>query len=268
MRKEVLTKFLATALISLMIPALAAGCGRVDSEKIQEEFASLLLEAPSGKSVRAVEEFLSRNMVYVNEEQAGELLTEFENYAAAIDDDYFDYAEIVETYGEYISPALREIYACRELEQESPMAVEAVPLISWEEMADRALAVESVIREYPDDVTAKADALWLYGRYINGMLMGMSGPPVFDYASRRFNPEAMRVYDDFAAANPGSTAAWVVSEYRKYLAGVDDGLFYEDSGDNEVKAGLFEFCAWLVSEAQSRVYEAQSQIYEKRENGS
>ncbi|MDR3242644.1 MAG: hypothetical protein LBT34_01775 [Clostridiales Family XIII bacterium] len=260
MRKE-LTKFLVTALISLMIPALVAGCGRVDSEKIQEEFASLLLEAPSGKSVKTVEEFLLRNMTYLNEEQAGEMLTEFENYASAFDEDYFDYAEIIETYGEYISPALREIYECRELEQETPMAVDAVPLISWEELADRALAVESVIREYPDDVTAKADALWLYGGYINGMLMGMNGPPVFDYASRRFNPEAMRVYDEFVAANSGSTAAWVVSEYRKYLEGVDGELFYENSDDNEVKAGFSEFCAWLVSEAQSRVYE-------KRENGS
>ena len=161
-----------------------------------------------------------------------------------------NYPNLLEKYGEYISVPMHRLYELKAIAVEKPMSQNAALLISWEELSNRALEAEKLLKEFPGDELVKTDAMWLYTTYLNTMLMGTTNTPIFDYSTTEFSPEARKSYERFMLDNPDATITWVLKEYFTYLYGISYSLNFNDSTMSKV---FFDTCDWLVSEAEKRV---------------
>lgn len=240
-------------IIIIMIMGMFPGCGK-DPAKVQIEFLEMIEQDVTETSIVEIEEFLDENLKYMNDENADNMVVEYENYAYSYDNSYIKYDDILKRYGKNISPALNKIYSLYSMEQNSPTEVDGVLQISVEELCNRALELETVILEYKEVESVKEQALFLYKNYINGIVMGTTGTPNFEKDTGNFNKEVLEDYLKIIEnpENKDTTVVWVIKEYSNYLDGIGRKLDYNDSISSKV---FFDTCSYLVSEAGKRVYQ-------------
>lgn len=163
-----------------------------------------------------------------------------------------NYQELIEQHGKTIGPGLAGLYQLKETEFDQPVSDNAVLMIPWSQLAERAYAVEQLIVENKDDELIRDDTKWMYENYLGIMLMGMNNTPIFDFTSTDFSQEADEAYTAFIAGHPDSNTAWVLKEYAKYLDAVGYRMDYKDKAQSKE---FFDQCSRLVSEGGKRVYE-------------
>jgi hypothetical protein len=164
-----------------------------------------------------------------------------------------DYKKLLEKYGDYISEPLKQLYDAYAVSTEKPMAENATLAITYKELLGRADRIEKLLREFSDNELIKKDALWLYGTYINAMLMGTTNSPIFNRDNdNTFSGEAKNVYMDYMRANADAVLTYVLKEYFSYLLSIDFKLDFNDKVMSKV---FFDTCNYLVTEAEKRVLE-------------
>jgi hypothetical protein len=146
------------------------------------------------------------------------------------------------------------LFEYKAAEQKNPIVFDATLQVSRQELISRTLDIEDFIRARREDQMIKDDALWLYKRYVNAVLMGANNSPVFDYETRKFSQDLLEQYNAVIAERPDSALAAVLTEYKTYLAELGYVLEYDR---DEERAKFFETCGRLVSEAEHRVYDAE-----------
>ncbi len=163
-----------------------------------------------------------------------------------------DYGLLNDKYGRHTTEALQELYAIKTMESSLPMAEDAALMISWEELAMRAYSVEQYIKTFGEDPMTIEDARFLYGNYINAMMLGMNNTPIFDYETDQFSEDAKAAYERFVREHPKSTTAWMLREYMSYIASIDYRMDYSDQSQSKA---FLETCSWLVSETGKKAME-------------
>jgi hypothetical protein len=242
------------------IMTLLAGCGTSRAEKITREFDELLQAEVSAESVRSANDFLRGSLKGLDPEQAGALLLALEEYALAYDSAALDYREMIGEYEGEIPEYMTGLFEFKAIEQESPIISGAALQVSWAELLHRTQGIEDFIVMHRGEEAIKEDALWLYRRHVNAVLMGASNSPIFDYSTHKFSAEAKALYEAYASERPDTTLAWALTEYRRYLEGMDYALAYEQKEDS---AKFFDTCSRIVSEAERLVYSEDRQGAEK-----
>jgi 5'-deoxynucleotidase YfbR-like HD superfamily hydrolase len=237
-----------------LMSCVLSSCGASASAKITDEFAAILNEPASEQNIEKAENFLKSNLATLNDEQMGEMLLLWEEYALNYDNNSVDYARLVAEYAAEIPDYLTEMFEYKALEQERPIISDATLQIDSSELISRTLEVEEFIKTHRDDLMIRDDALWLYKRYVNAVLMGASNSPVFDFETHEFSRELLDLYDKAISEHSESTLAAVLTEYEGYLAELGYVLEYDQK---EESAKFFETCSSLVSEAELRVYGAE-----------
>ena len=130
------------------------------------------------------------------------------------------------------------------------MLLDAGLVISWGQLAERALKAEEYVKKYKDDPNTAQDGIFMYQSYINIMLLGIDNTPIFDFASSEFSKDAKADYVDFINKNPDSVTANILTEYITYLASINYKIDFNNEQQSKV---YFDTCKWLVSEAGKRV---------------
>jgi hypothetical protein len=240
-------------ILGLLLPGLLSGCGSSEPDKIAGQFTEMISEEASAETIKAADEFLEDHLDSLNQEQAGELLMLLEEYALNYDNSSLDYADVIERFGQEIPPYMTELFELKRIEQNAPIISDATLQVSWDELLARTENIEDFIVRRREDVLIKDDALWLYRRHINALLMGAINSPVFDYDTREFSPELKTIYERAIAERPDSALTWVLKEYVDYLESMDYVLLYRQKEDS---AKFIETCNRLASEAEKRVYSA------------
>ncbi len=163
-----------------------------------------------------------------------------------------DYQRLLEKYGEYISEPLKQLYEAYAVSIENPMTENAALRITYQELLERADRIEKLLREFPDNQLIKTDALWLYGTYINAILMGTTNSPIFNCCGNdnTFSEDAKDAYMDYMRANTDAVLTHVLKEYFSYLVSIDFRLDFNDKVMSKV---FFDTCDYLVSEAEKKV---------------
>lgn len=185
--------------------------------------------------------------VYLEEIEAGGLkIVEYEGSLVL----RLDYGKLLEWFGSDVGDSLVELYRLTETVTNEPITEDATLQLSYEVLLERALAAETILKNYPGDETIKADAIWIYTSHLNALLMGTTNSPIFDYQTKAFSSEAMDAHVGFMQKNPEATLTWVLKEYYTYLTSTSFTLDYSDKTASKV---FFETCDWLVSEAEKRV---------------
>jgi 5'-deoxynucleotidase YfbR-like HD superfamily hydrolase len=247
-------KTLYTGVLLFLMSCVLSSCGASASAKITDEFTAILNEPASEQNIEKAEDFLKANFATLNDEQMGEMLLLWEEYALNYDNNSVDYARLVDEYENEIPNYLTEMFEYKALEQKRPIISDATLQIDRNELISRTLEVEEFIKAHRDNLMIRDDALWLYKRYVNAVLMGASNSPVFDFETREFSRELLDLYDKVISDRSDSTLAAVLTEYEAYLAELGYVLEYDQK---EESAKFFETCSRLVSEAELRVYGAE-----------
>jgi hypothetical protein len=237
-----------------LMSGMLSSCGASGAAKITDEFTSILNKPASEQNIESAESFLKANLTRLNDEQAGELLLLWEEYALNYDNTGVDYTRLIAEYEGEIPDYLTEMFGYKAFEQNDPIIFDATLQVDSVELVSRTLELEDFIVAHRDDQLIQNDALWLYKRYVNAVLMGASNSPVFDYETREFSPQLLDVYDTVISERPDSALAAVLAEYEDYLAELGYILEYDRK---EESAKFFETCDRLVSEAELRIYGAE-----------
>ncbi|MDR2132729.1 MAG: hypothetical protein LBP30_05205 [Clostridiales Family XIII bacterium] len=245
--------FCVSAVLFLLSGALSS-CGGAGVAKITDEFMEILNEPASDRNIERANDFLKANLGRLSDEQAGEMLLLWEEYALNHDVGSVDYERIIAEYAAEIPDSLTKLLEYKALEQSSPIIFDATLRVDRRELVSRTLNIEDFIVAHREDQMIRDDALWLYKRHVNALLMGASNSPVFDYGTHEFSRDLLALYDDVVAERPDSALAAVLTEYESYLAGLGYVLEYDQK---EESAKFFETCNRLVSEAERLAYGAE-----------
>jgi len=244
-------RFLAFILVILFVIGALSGCGP-EPEKVQEDFLEILDQPASEETVKEAIAYLDKYLPSIDKAYANAMVYKLEHYILGFDHEGINYTEWIKKYQRYLDPVLLEYYQIMEREQESPVAVDAVLQLGWEDLVQRTYELEQFIRENKEYILIKDDLTWLYGNYINTIVMGTTGTPIFDYKSHAFSDEARTVYAAFINKNPDSTTGWVLKEYFTYLNSIGYTMDYNDKISSKL---FFDTCDWLVTESGKRVFQ-------------
>lgn len=163
---------------------------------------------------------------------------------------WVDYNSLLARYGEYLSDPLYRLYDLYAEGVQRPMTENAVLIIGYPEILERADRIETLLSDYPGYELIKTDGIWLYTTYVNTILMGTTNTPIFDYKTKAFSVDAEEAYKDYMRANPDTILTEVLNEYFAYLTSIDFTLDYNDKTMSKV---FFDTCDYLVSIAEKRV---------------
>lgn len=237
--------------VFLLMIGVLTGCGP-DQEKIQKDFMVILDQPASDEVIAEASGYLDKYLAKMNEEYASDMVISLEHYILSYNQDGINYDEWLKHYEKYIGSALVGLYQIRSEEQDSPMAEDTVLKISWKEILQRAYDMEQYIRENKDQEFIKEDASWLYQNYMNALVMGTNGTPIFDYKTHVFSEDAKTAYAAFINRYPDSATAWALTEYFTYLNSIEFTMDYNDKVSSKL---FFDTCDWLVSESGKRVFQ-------------
>jgi 5'-deoxynucleotidase YfbR-like HD superfamily hydrolase len=232
-----------------LLSGALSSCGGAGPARITDEFMEILNEPASEQNIEKANDYLKAKLAGLSEEQAGELLLLWENYALNYDNASVDYSRLIAEYAAEIPDYMTELFTYKADEQQSPIIFDATLQVDWRELASRTLALEDFIGTQRENEAIRDEALWLYKRYVNALLMGASNSPVFDYETHEFSQDLLARYDAILSERPDSALAAVLSEYEAYLAELGYVLAYDRK---EESAKFFETCSRLVSEAERR----------------
>ena len=242
---------LAIILLLLVTVWAFTGCGP-NQEEIQKDFISILEKPVSEETIKEATDYLDQYLTKMDEENVSDMVLHLERYILGFNQEGIVYEEWAKHYDKYITSSLKELYQIKAMEQDTPMSVETVLQISWEELVKRTFDLEQFIQKYKDQSLIAEDATWLYGNYMNTLVMGTNGTPIFDYQTNAFSEAAKTAYAGFINKHPESTTAWALTEYFTYLDSIQYTMNYKDKISSKL---FFDTCDWLVSESGKRVFQ-------------
>ena len=242
---------LTIILILLLAIGTLAGCGP-DQKKFQDDFIAIMDKPASEETVEEASGFLDKYLPKMDKEYASQMVHQYEHYILGFNQEGINYDEWIEKYERYIDPALTGFYRIMAEEQNSPMAEDTVLRLNWDELAQKTYEIEQFIRENKDYDLLREDLTWIYGNYMNALVMGTNGTPIFDYKTHTFSEEAKTAYAAFINKYPESTVSWALMEYFTYLSSIQFTMDYNDKTSSKL---FFDTCDWLASEAGKRVFQ-------------
>lgn len=242
---------LTIILVLLLSIGALTGCGP-DQKKIQKDFITILEKPASEETVKEATDYLDKYISKMDENYASDMVLHLEHYILGYNQEGIVYEKWLKHYDKYISASLKDLYKIKDKEQKTPIAEDTVLKVSWAELAQRAYDMEQYIQKYKDQKLIAEDATWLYGNYMNAMVMGTNGTPVFDYKTHAFSDDAKTAYAAFINKSPDSATAWALTEYFTYLDSIGYIMDYNDKVSSKL---FFDTCDWLVSESGKRVFQ-------------
>lgn len=242
---------LTIILILLLIFGALTGCGP-DQKKIQEDFIAILEQPASEETIKEATDYLDKYLPKMDEDNASQMVHSLEHYILGYNQEGIVYTDWINKYEKYIDPVLLGLYQIDAEEQASPMAKDTVLLLSWDELAQRTYKLEQFIRENKDYKSISDDLTWLYSYYMDALVMGTNGTPIFDYKTHAFSQDAKTAYDVFIDQHPDSTTGWALKEYDTYLNSIQFTMDYNDKVSSKL---FFDTCDWLVTESGKRVFQ-------------
>jgi hypothetical protein len=242
---------LAIILVLLLSIGAFTGCGP-DQEKIQKDFITILEKPASEETIKEASDYLDQYLPKMDEKYASDMVLHLEHYILGFNQEGIVYGEWLKHYDKYISASLKDLYQIKDKEQKTPFSADTVLKVSWAELAQRTYDMEQYIQKYKDQKLIAEDATWLYGNYMNALIMGTNSTPIFDYKTHAFSDDAKSAYASFINKFPDSTTAWALTEYFTYLDSIQYNMDYNDKVSSKL---FFDTSDWLVSESGKRVFQ-------------
>ncbi|MGG6311598.1 hypothetical protein [Paenibacillus macerans] len=143
-------------------------------------------------------------------------------------------------YNAALSEKMQGFIALLAMESDSKLASDAALSITWDELAERAVAYERYFDKYAGTPEAEQAKMLYYSRYLRTYLYGLDNTPNFDYETYRLSAEAKASYENTVKAYKGTRTAEAVQEFLDVLEAADWQVYSKVGGAQteipEVKA--------------------------------
>lgn len=138
-------------------------------------------------------------------------------------------------FKDYVSPALSEYLAIRELELAEGFSEDAGLLISFEQVYERVLRWEKLVAANPDFILIDwANNYW--ETYLESLLTGMDNSRVFNFEGE-LKPEIKQLYESIVKKGPETKSGEIIIGYYNRLE-ADDFKYSEDLDEYLKSQGL------------------------------
>lgn len=142
-----------------------------------------------------------------------------------------DYGKL-KRFDAYATPAMRDYIALLATESDAKTAADGGLVISWPELADRALAAEQYVRDYPDSKEKNA-AGSLYLQYVRDLLIGLDNTPIFDFDTFKLNADVKAEYEKIVAEHANTTTGELVQSFLNVMGKTKDAVFKKGAGGQQ-----------------------------------
>jgi hypothetical protein len=137
-------------------------------------------------------------------------------------------------YSMYLSKPLNSYIALKAAESSEPAARDAGLVITWNELANRAIMAETFLKEYPDSQDYKeVEGIYL-DSYLGMYIQGLANTPVFDSATLKLIPEVKASYVKLSKENPNSVTGIMAKRFLEILAKTDDVAIIRGPGGKQM----------------------------------
>ncbi|TYP78141.1 hypothetical protein [Paenibacillus methanolicus] len=146
---------------------------------------------------------------------------------------------LLKKYEGALSPELSAYIGLLALESDEKSASDAALVISWDQLAERALAYEVYSKQYPD-APETSQVKQLYHNYLSMYLYGLNNTPAYDFETFKLADEVKASYEKTAAEHPDTKTGEIVKGFLAVLEQHDWQVFVNKNGEQadvpEVKA--------------------------------
>lgn len=160
----------------------------------------------------------SKNKIYrIEKDDLRDLLLDMANggYTLIMSEGIFypmiDYTYL-KKYTSYVTDEMKAYIEIMSVEADHPTMEDASVLISWNELANRALKVENFLGKYKKS-TKKSEMAELYTFYLRAYLMGAPNSYVYNWETKKIEEEILNSYKSTISENEGTKTAIRVKEY-------------------------------------------------------
>jgi hypothetical protein len=118
--------------------------------------------------------------------------------------------------GRFLTPQIHAFLQFEIWQQEVPLADDASLMVTVDELAQRLLAAEKLLNEFPDS-PARPLTTYTWHQYLAAYLGGLPNSPAFHWRTRAMNPDFRKSHDQFLGLHGSTAAGRVLAEYAALL---------------------------------------------------
>ncbi|GLX67549.1 hypothetical protein [Paenibacillus glycanilyticus] len=125
-------------------------------------------------------------------------------------------------YSSYLSRPLNSYIALKAAESEEPAARDAGLVITWDELASRAIMTEAFLKEYPDSPDYTEVKNLFLDNYLRMFINGLANSPIFDMKTLKIVPEVKSSYLKTYSQSPNTITGIMAKHFLAILDKTDD----------------------------------------------
>ncbi|WP_336774543.1 hypothetical protein [Paenibacillus sp. MMO-58] len=144
-------------------------------------------------------------------------------------------------YSMYLSKPLNSYIALKAAESSDPAAMDAGLVITWNELASRAVMAETFLKQYADSPEyTEVQSIYL-DTYLSMYINGLSNTPIFDSSNLKLIPEVKASYVKVATENPDTVTGIMASRFLEILAKSDGVGMMRGPAGTQLRPEVKEF---------------------------
>jgi hypothetical protein len=126
-----------------------------------------------------------------------------------------DYVKLKESYSNYLPDEIKDYLEIKSQSSNVPKVIDGEMTVSYEELAQRLIAIENYVSKYPNGVKLQ-DVLRCYGECLKLYLEGSTNSPIFDVETGKIKDEVMSSYIKLSSTKKLMTSK-IISKYIEII---------------------------------------------------
>lgn len=153
-------------------------------------------------------------------------------------------------YSNFLSNQMKTFVELQAIESEKASAMDGGLMISWDELAERALLAEAFITENKDSPERETVLNQYVNRYLTMYINGLINTPIHDFETFKLHDEVKASYKKTAKEAPQSVTGKLVSQFLEVLASTGDQVFAVKDGEPLELPAVKQFREGLSAKAE------------------
>lgn len=155
-------------------------------------------------------------------------------------------------FSAYLSESMNDFIALKALESDRAFAKDGGLIISYDELADRALLAEQYLAKHKD-LPEREAVLNIYITYLKIYLTGLVNTPLTDDGSLKLSNEVRASYLRTIAMAEHSVTGQLTKRFMEVLASENDFVYINSNGEKSETPAVMQFHEVMQAEAESLI---------------
>ncbi|RCW41783.1 hypothetical protein [Paenibacillus prosopidis] len=153
-------------------------------------------------------------------------------------------------YSKFLSNQMKTFVELQAVESDKASAMDGGLMITWDELAERALLAEAFITEYKDSPERETVLNQYVNRYLTMYINGLINTPIHDFETFKLLDEVKDSYKKTAEEAPQTVTGNLVAQFLDVLASTGDQVFAVKDGKQLELPAVKQFREGLSAKAE------------------